>query len=388
MAEKYFAIVGSWGHVAHMKKGLSVFRYDPETARMEHLSTSYPDAYIGGQEYDPETGILYFLNEIHDRHGEVAGGGYVLAARLNPDTGGLEHLCEREALVPCPAGLWIDKSKKYLVVANHGSHGHTSKIVTLPDGTYTSIASFDDAGVALYRIREDGSLSGVCDYQIHQRDGGRYDSHGEALPHSVYADPTGEMYIVCDRGLDKIYTYHLDRERGKLKLLHIKTVRDGDLPRYAVYHPTYPVVYTNNERRTYLYIHRYDPKVGELETISTAEMLVDPDCADGVSGVEPSDLRISADGKHLYAAIRGVNLISVFDIDSVGGLTLKQNISTEGENPRGINLSPDGRFLLAANMEGESNIAAFSVQKDGRLTFAGKTPCTAPGNIEIIRVPG
>lgn len=385
MSDRYFAIVGSWGHIAHMKKGLSVFRYDPETAEMEHLSTGYPDAYIGGQEYDPDTGIVYFLNEIHDRRGEIAGGGYVLAAVLDSDKGRLEPLCERESLVPCPAGLWIDKSKKYLVVANHGSHGHTSKIVTLPDGTFTSIASFDDAGVALYRVREDGSLGDICDYVIHRRDGGRYDTHGEALPHSVYADPTGELYIVCDRGLDKIYTYHIDRERGKLRLLHIKTLPDGDLPRYAAYHPTLPVVYTNNERRNYLYIHQYDPAVGELETVATVDMLLDPTRTRGVEKVEPSDLRISKDGKHLYAAIRGVNLICVFDVDDRGGLTLTQNISTEGENPRGINLSPDGRFLLVANMEGEANVAAFAIAQDGRLAFARKTPCVAPGNIQIVQ---
>jgi 6-phosphogluconolactonase len=84
-------------------------------------------------------------------------------------------------------------------------------------------------------------------------------------------------------------------------------------------------------------------------------------------------MKISADGKFLYATNRGdANTIATFSVEKDGELKKIANLSVKGKGPRNFNLSPDGKYLLVANQY-TNNIVLFSRDaKTGLLTDTGK----------------
>ena len=202
-----------------------------------------------------------------------------------------------------------------------------------------------------------------------------------AHPHSIIGSPDGEIYFACDKGLDRIYSYKLDRENGKL-IGMVQTPMDyASAPRYGVFHPELPVFYENNETSSKLYAFRYDNRTGLLETLSEIS-LFDENEEKGMQ----SDLVLHQSGKYLYAAIRNLDEIAILDVDPVNGsLTLRQRISNDGA-PRGLAISPDGRFLFSANAEA-ATINSYEIAEDGNLHNTGKQ-FTAPSaaNISFVTV--
>jgi 6-phosphogluconolactonase len=92
----------------------------------------------------------------------------------------------------------------------------------------------------------------------------------------------------------------------------------------------------------------------------------------GVSGKQYSTAEIVAhpSGKFIYGSNRGHNSIAVFKITdpAKGGLSLVEIEPSGGKTPRNFNVTPDGKWLLAAH-ESSDNITVFSInQDDGSLT--------------------
>ena len=66
-------------------------------------------------------------------------------------------------------------------------------------------------------------------------------------------------------------------------------------------------------------------------------------------------IRISNDGRYLYASNRGHNSLAVFAIDEDGSsVEMIQSISTEGDFPRDFALSPDNDYVVAANQNSDN----------------------------------
>lgn len=371
---KMFVFAGSWG-MKPGPKGLSIFSYDPETAELEFVKRIHDEINVGNQCFDPKRKILYVTDEAsHQRSHGV--GGYVQA--FSPDEAeGLAELGGCETLLPKPSYLWLDKSGSYLLAAHHSDRGRVTKLVRNADGSFSSRAVTDDAGLALLLLDSTGVPAEPVDYVLTV---GKdpFGSHPLSHQHCVVADPTGELYLVCDKGQDCIYSFRLDREKGKLALIHTTQVEDGSAPRYAVFHPALPVVYENNEKRPVLNTYRYHVESGELILLDSIRLE-----EEGMEKLQASDLVLHPDGKHLYASVRGANTIVVFEIDEKGLLHRIQTVRCGGENPRGLCVSPDGRFLLCANIESNC-ITRFMTGEDGRLTAFGE-PVQAhmPGNLLI-----
>jgi 6-phosphogluconolactonase len=96
-----------------------------------------------------------------------------------------------------------------------------------------------------------------------------------------------------------------------------------------------------------IYVYRFDPQNGELTPLSVAKT------------VNPSYLAISRDTRHVYAvnelpgdngpaSQRGGVSAFMFDRQS-GQLSFVNRVSSDGNDPCYLALSPDGKYLLAAN---------------------------------------
>lgn len=392
MSKKIYVYVGNWSFQAKPAKGkgISIFEYEPENGGLKLLETIRPDVAAGQLYLDAERGILYSNDECGERRGEVGGGGYVLAFKIDRETGKLTLMNRKDSLSPEPSYLWLDKSGKYLTACHCSDPWHVTRIVKRPDGSFANEVLFDDTALVLFRINEDGSLGEVCDVAITPGTGGKGEhsqvnvdpvsGHIQLVEvisrlHAVLASPSGEMLVTCDKGMDKVYTYRIDREKGKLVYLNQWTAPEvACFPRYAAFHPDPEkrVLYVNNENFAQLNSFHYDEKTGALERFHQVYLLPeDPGMVEG-KPVGAQDIMVHPNGKVLYCTLCGLNLIVVCRLDENGVPTPVQRIQSRGNLPRGIALSPDRRFLLSGNMV-SGDITTFAVDGEGLLTDTGKT---------------
>lgn len=380
MVGKIFAVVGNWGF-APAPKGITTYEYIPETGDLKMIETVRPEIAAGQLCIDQERGIVYACDERGERRGEIGGGGYLLAFRLDPQTGKLTFINERESLCPEPSYICMDKSRKYLLVSHCSDPGHVTKIRKNEDGTFSNEVQFDDTGLSVFRIREDGGIGEMCDLSITKgnesiKAGGEVSvdpmsGHIQLVKvisrlHCVVPSMDGEVYLTCDKGMDCIYTYQLNRETGKLNRLDQFETGHKVFPRYAASHPTLPVFYVNHEFVPVLDALQYDKETGKVKKIFEVPLLFeDPGLIDGrPAGAQ--DILVSPDGKTLYCSLFGINSISVMSLKEDGEPVLKQTIPCGGKMPRGLQISPDGKYLFSGNML-SGDITAFGIMEDGTL---------------------
>ncbi len=376
MSNKYYAVVGRW-NFAPGDKGIAVYSYDPETAAMELLGEYDPQVTGGQQYFDDKRKVLYIVDECEGKPGSHGGGGFIRAYKIDPDTGALHFMNEQCVLMTKPSYFWLDKSGDYAMVSAHTGRQGVTKIVRGADGKLSSTVVFEDVGVALMRINADGSLGEVCDVALYngltplKR---QVHSH----PHSVMADPNCEVYYACDKGLDMVYSYKIDKERGRIIRL-AETVMDfASAPRYVCFHPTLPVMYENNETSDTVYAMNYCRESGRLETVNKLRM------NEGEDTGMASDIVITHDGAYVYVGQRGVDLLTAFRTHPrTGALELMCSYPAPG-GIRGMTISPDGRFLLTAN-QGAGKIFSYLIGADGSLTENGAVDAPMAGNIGIVQ---
>lgn len=401
MAGKTFLYVGNWSFQARPAKGkgISVFSYAPDAGELELIETVCPEVAAGQLWLDAARGILYSNDECGERRGEVGGGGYLLAFSIDPETGRLTLMNQKDSLSPEPSYLCLDKSGKYLVTCHCADPWHVTKVVRHPDGTFGNEVLFDDTTLVLFRINADGSLGEVCDVALTPGTGGKgphsqvnvdpVSGHVQLVQvisrlHAVGASPSGELLAVCDKGMDRVYTYRIDREQGKLVYLSCWEAPEvACFPRYAAFHPAKPVLYVNNENYAQLNSFHYDEETGRLERFHKVYLLPEaPGMVEGKS-VGAQDILVHPNGKVLYCALCGLNLIVVCRLDEEGRPTPVQLVQSRGNLPRGIALSPDGRFLISGNMV-SGDITTFAADEEGLLTDTGRTfPAVSPSALRF-----
>ncbi|MGM9522467.1 MAG: lactonase family protein [Oscillospiraceae bacterium] len=363
MAVKTYVYVGNWN--TRGEGGIGIYDYDPSTGEAKYIKTVREDIVAGLIVADKKRGVIYSIDERSDNPDMPGkgGGGRVFSLRVDPETGNLEEISRQSAFGSMPAYITDDGTGNGLLLCNHSGNENITRIVKDENGHYRLERIFNDTAIMHYPINDDGSLGEPDDAYITPADGEIY-----SCLHSVNLAPDGRSLVVCERNQDKAYLMHFDADSKKLVLDDTeqfergKGIKDGHCPRYSAFHPTKPFVYINSEYLPRLTVLRYG---AELETIEIVD--VTPPSA-GDRKFSQSDLCVSADGRFLYTMYRGVNMVCVYAIDQDTGIPeFVQEIALSGEGPRGFKFSPDGRFLLVANLDSK-DVTTLAVADDGRLT--------------------
>ena len=113
----------------------------------------------------------------------------------------------------------------------------------------------------------------------------------------------------------------------------------------------------------------------------------------GFAGTDfTSEVRVSHDGKFLYAANRLHDTISFFAIEVTGRLTRVGEVSTLGDYPRSFTIDPTGNYLICCNQRSDAlttfRIRASNGEGEGlanRLVSTGQyTPLGSPAIIAFL----
>ena len=383
-AEAIFAYVGNF-RIDGQGLGLAICDYRPDTGALEVRKMVAPEVSVGATHIDHARGILYCVDERSDNPDlGMGGGGRVFAFRIDPVTGDLTEINHRSSYASLASYVTTDVDGQYLLATNHARFVRITTAVRDDAGAYRVVRVPDPATTVLYRLDEDGAIGQARDVFLHQGEGPGPLFHPPAA-HCVVRSPDGSFFAVCDKGTDEVLMFAIDREADALVVTDRFHEPGSSAPRYAQFHPSAPFLYVNHENEPFVTVFRHEQ--GRLTLVARADALPADDELRGRLA-QQSDLRFSKSGDRLYVLIRGINVVSVFGVDSAtGDLALLQAFRVAADNPRGCALSPDGRFLLVANV-GSEDVVTLRIDEAGLLSDTGvRSSFTRPGNVAFYRVP-
>jgi 6-phosphogluconolactonase len=340
----YLVYVGTYTGPA--SKGIYAFRFDPSSGKSTALGLMAETTNPSFLAIDSKQRYLYVANEVPDYKGEKSGG--VSAFAIDQKTGKLNFLNEVASRGADPCHISLDKTGKYVLVAN-----------------YTS------GNVATFPVLADGRLGEAA--SVVQHTGHGPDSERQEGPHAheIQVTPDNRFAIAADLGLDELLVYKFDAEKGSLAANNPASgkVDPGAGPRHFVFHPNGKFVFALNEMGGSVTSFAYDARTGALRELGTVSSLA----PDFKGKNESAEIVTDSSGRFLYASNRGPDNIAVFAIDAKKG-TLRpiEHVPTKGKAPRNFAIDPTGKYLFAANQE-SNNIAVFRIdEKTGRLTDTGQ----------------
>ena len=237
------------------------------------------------------------------------------------------------------------------------------KELLLPDGgpcfislspaeDYLLMASYSSSSIAVVKLDDKGITERVTDTISFAVNEGKV-SH----PHMISFDPEGKKVYLTDLGLDRIVIYDFDAGSGHLKQLEngIVNFPKGTGPRHFVFNSSGTKMYVICELNSTLSVFDVDSK-GGLKLIQTLTTL-----DEGFKGESfCADVHLGISGQYLYGSNRGENTIVVFRIATDGKLSLHGRTSCGGNWPRNFVIDPSGKYLLVGNQK-SGNISLFKI---------------------------
>jgi 6-phosphogluconolactonase len=281
---------------------------------------------------------LYAVNELDNFGGQKSGA--LSAFSIDTKTGKLTLLNQAPTQGGGPCHVSLDKTGKYVLVANYGG-----------------------GSVAAFPIREDGGLAAASAFVQHSGSG--VDKEHQERPHAhwIATSPDNRYALAADLGLDEVLIYRFDSAKGSLTPNNppFAKLNPGSGPRHLAFHPNGKFAYLLTEMEDSVTAFAYKASNGSLSQLQTVSALSTLR-KDYKGPKEAAEIAVHPNGKFLYASNRaGIDTISLFSIDPVKGtLNLKNEYPTMGKTPRNFAIDPTGKFLLAANQE-SNNIVVFRV---------------------------
>lgn len=333
--------------------GINVFRVDKRSGGWTHIQN------LGGLE-NPS---LFTLNRAGTRLYSVHGGRKLLSAfAIDHASGHLTLLNQIDCGGANPVDSALDPTERFLVVANYAS----GSVAVLPVGSEGELLPVSQSVV----------LPGSP--------GPDRKEQSSSHPHAVLFDPTGAFVVVPDKGFDRTFFFRFAGGRLTFTEQGWIAAAKGAAPRHAVFHPTLPILFVNNELDSTVTVYQWDSGVArELQVVGTL-----PNGHHGRNTT--AEIAVSVDGRHLYVSNRGQDSIVYFEIAAEDGLlTYAATVPTGGMKPRFFTLSPDGTQLYVANQESD-DITVFHVDRaTGSLVENGmRIACESPSAISFVVATG
>jgi 6-phosphogluconolactonase len=250
-----------------------------------------------------------------------------------------------------------------------------------PTGRNALVANYAGGSVASLPIEADGKLKEASAFIQHTGSSVNPQRQKEPHAHSINLSADNRFALVADLGLDKVFVYKFDPEKGTLSAGGAGVVPAGSGPRHFAFHPGGKFAYVINELTSTVTAFSWDAQAGALEAIQTTTTLP----AGHVGNNSTAEVQVHPSGKFLYGSNRGHDSIAVFSIDPGSGkLTALENEPTRGKTPRNFGIHPSGRWLIAAN-QNSGTLSVYRIEQDGKLEPVGEpVECPSPVCVKFL----
>jgi len=347
MKGKYLVYVGTYT-TKTKSRGIYAYHFDGATGQLTLLDLAAETANPSFLAVHPNGRFLYAVNEVSDYQGKKSGA--VSAFAIDRETGKLALLNQVASRGADPCYVSLDKTGKYVFVANYTS-GSVIVFPVLADGRLGEATAFvQHAGHSVNRDRQEGPHA-----------------------HMIEVSPNNRFVLAADLGLDELLVYRFDAAKGSLTPndppFAFAKVNPGAGPRHFAFGPSNSFVYVINELQSTVAVFSYEPAGGVLHPLQTLSTL-----PKGFTGKnKAAELLVHSSGRFLYASNRGRDTIALFAINpEKGTLTPVAQDLTQGKTPRNFAIDPTGSFLLVANQDSD-NIVVFRINpRSGDLIPTGQ----------------
>jgi 6-phosphogluconolactonase len=329
------------------KAGIHAFGFDSDKGMLKplHRTTEIQSPFFIA--VSPDRKFLYSIDEFGSKD------NFVTAFAIEGRGGDLRALNRQNTKGTASCYLDVDATGKTVLVANYSS-----------------------GSVAALPVKADGSLGGAASFFQHS--GSSVDQSRQKGPnaHCFVISPDGKHALAADLGIDKIMIYSLDAVTAKLtpnEAQPFVKLAPGSGPRHLTFHPNGKRVYVINELANTVTFFDWKSETGTLteqQTISTVP-------SDFTGKSYTADLKITPDGKFLYGTNRGHDSLASYRIADDGKLSLIGIQPSGGKGPQNLLITPDGRWLLCANMPG-NNVIVFQINSASGAIKAHGDPVEVP----------
>ncbi|MEB2778033.1 lactonase family protein [Algoriphagus sp. D3-2-R+10] len=241
---------------------------------------------------------------------------------------------------------------------------HPCYLALSPDEEFLTVANYSGGSFSAFKIGDNAELMHLQTIQ-HEGSSINQDRQNSPHVHSTVFSPDGKFLLVADLGTDQVYVYDFDATaKEPLTLNNAFKAQPGDGPRHLVFSSDGSEVFVVEELTAVLAV--FDFKDGNLTPKQRISLV-----ADNYEGeVGAAEVRISPDGKNIYASNRGdANSLSVFAKKNDGNYWLIQQVSSGGVMPRNFNLTADGKYLLSANQASNDIVVFERDEETGELNL-------------------
>ena len=302
-------IIGTYTHAG--SEGIYTYKFDQEngTAKSLEVIPMENPSYLT---LSANQQVMYVVSEQHDETASVS------AFKFDKESGKAELMNSQ---------LTYGEDPCY--VATNG------KIVTT--------ANYSGGSMSVFPLHYDGSLEPVD--TIFCGNIGGPDMSRQETPHvhcTVFS-PDGKQLLATDFSADRILHFDVESASSKphLKLENTPITADSG-PRHIIFSHDGKYVYIISELSEAVTVCSYNE--GNMQVIQTIETHPQADR-------HAADIHLSPDGKFLYASVRNKeDGLAIFKVDMVTGLLEKVGYQPTGKHPRNFNITPNGKYILVADM--------------------------------------
>jgi 6-phosphogluconolactonase len=271
-----------------------------------------------------------------------ANDGWASSFNVGPDA----HLTPVHQLPagtgPTPCHISVDASGRVALAANY----HLGLAAAIP-------------------LEADGTM-GAPRVVAHSGKGPHPTRQTTSHVHSTYFTRDGRFAIVCDLGLDRIYTYAIDRNAVALTAgtPPFVAAAPGAGPRHFAFGGDGRHAYVINELDSTIVAYDFHAPNGGLTPRGSVSVL-----PAGYKGeATAAEVQVHPNGRFVYGSGRGPDTIAVFAVDAAtGALSLVEIVPCGGKGPRNFAISPGGDWLVCAHQDSDS-LCSFRIDSaSGRL---------------------
>ena len=309
VADELTMIVGTYTNAG--SEGIYTFKFDQENGTVKPLEVIKMDnpSYLT---LSANQQVMYVVSEKNDETAALA------AFKFNKEDGTAELMNQQPTYGEDPC-----------YVATNG------KIVTT--------ANYTGGSMSIFPLRYDGSLEPVDTIFCGNIGGPDMSRQDAPHVHCTAFSPDGKMLLATDFSADRLLHFDVEADPIKPHLLFETTPINADSgPRHIIFSNDGRFVYIISELSEAVTVCSYND--GNIQVIQTIETHPQADR-------HAADIHLSPDGKFLYASVRNIeDGLAIFKVNQDTGRLEKVGYQLTGKHPRNFNITPNGKYVLVADM--------------------------------------